>query len=91
MAKETNNEVAGVNLPANVCFTHDGSNTMYIGNFLSKSDGKPESEGGTAIVGVITRMELLPSGCVMIYVGDSHAKPGRLLLTPSGMLLIMKG
>jgi hypothetical protein len=88
MAKESN-EVAGVNLPANVVFTHNGSNTMYVGNRLSKRDDKEERDGGTVVDGIIERMELTAMG-VMIHVDKSQEKPGRLLLTPSGMLILMR-
>lgn len=93
MAKETapGNEVAGVNLPANVVFTHNGSNTMYVGNHLAKRDDKELKDGGTLVDGVIERMELQPSGGIMIYVDKSRAHPGRLMLTATGMLILMKG
>ena len=87
MAKESN-EVAGVNLPANVVFTHNGSNTMYVGNALAKRDDKEQKNGGTVVGGIIERMELVPQG-VMIYVDKSQGMPGRLLLTPSGMLILL--
>lgn len=88
MAKESN-EVAGVNLPANVVFTHNGSNTLYVGNNISKRDNKDLKDGGTIVNGLVERMELVPQG-VMVYVGADQQQPGRLLLTPSGMLILMK-
>lgn len=89
MAKESN-EVAGVNLPANVVFTHNGSNTMYVGNHLAKRDDREASDGGTLVDGVIERMELQPHGGVMIHVDNSRGHAGRLVLTATGMLILMK-
>lgn len=89
MAKEASNEVAGVNLPANVVFTHNGSNTMYVGNHISKRDDRELKDGGTVVDGVIERMELTAIG-IMIYIDDSKQMPGRLVLTPSGMLILMR-
>ena len=89
MAKEASNEVAGVNLPANVVFTHNGSNTLYVGNDISKRDNKELRDGGTLVEGIVERMELVPQG-VMVYVDKSRSAPGRLLLTTSGMLILMR-
>lgn len=90
MAKEASNEVAGVNLPANVVFTHNGSNTMYVGNHLAKRDDREAKDGGTFVDGTIERMELQPHGGVMIHVGKDRGHPGRLVLTATGMLILMR-
>lgn len=79
LLEPSGDEVDGVNLPANVCFTHNGSNSLYIGHHIFM---------GTTVAGVVERMVLRPDGHVLVYV--SGEKAGRLVLTASGMLLLLK-
>jgi len=85
------NEVAGVNLPANVVFSHNGSNTLFVGNHIQKRDDKEAHQGGTLVDGLIERMVLQENGSTMIYVGNDRGRPGRLVLTATGMMILMKG
>lgn len=83
-------EIIGVEMPVGVLF-YTGSaatNALSVGNRIQKAG----VEKGSDIDGIIERFTLLPSGSMLIHVGAGSfgGKAGRLLLTTSGMLCIVK-